>query len=193
MKAMTAITRTYYMPTIVALALVMTGFSAVSLNAETIKKVETGKKVESVKTPELSKSTKKKQAVDIESDSMEIVDAKKQAIFIGKVIAKRGKVTLHAEKLVADFVKEKNKKGEDKTVVTFLNASGGVLIITSTQRITGAWARMDVKADKAVVGGGQVVVKQGDSVIKGKKLNVNLKTDHSEMTGGRVKGSFTPK
>jgi len=190
---MTATTRTFYMPTIMALALVMTGFFAVSLKAETVKKVETTKKAETVKTTELSKSTRKKQPVDIESDSMEIIDAKKQAIFIGKVIAKRGKVTLHAEKLVADFIKEKNKEGKEKTVVTFLNATGGVLIITSTQRITGKWARMDVKADKAVVGGGQVVVKQGNSVIKGKKLNVNLKTDHSEMTGGRVKGSFTPK
>ena len=151
-------------------------------------------KAQSVDTTDLSKSTKKKQPVDIESNTMEIIDEKNQAIFTGKVIAKRGKVTLHAEKLVVDFIKEKNVKApeaKEKTTVTFLNATGGVLIITSSQRITGQWARMDVKADKAVVGG-NVTVKQGSSVIKGNKLNVNLKTDHSEMTGGRVKGSFTP-
>ncbi len=146
---------------------------------------------QSVNTAELSKSTKKKQAVDIESNAMEIIDAKNQAIFTGKVIAKRGEVTLNAEKLVVDFIKEKQSDGTDKTTVTFLNATGGVLIITRTQRITGQWARMDVKADKAVVGG-KVVVKQGTTIIKGKKLRVNLKTDRSEMTGGRVRGSFTP-
>jgi len=146
---------------------------------------------QSVNTTDLSKSTNKKQAVDIESNAMEIIDEKNQAIFTGKVIAKRGKVTLNAEKLVVDFVKEKQSDGTDKTSVTFLNATGGVLIITNTQRITGQWARMDVKADKAVVGG-NVVVKQGSTIIKGKKLKVNLKTDRSEMTGGRVRGTFTP-
>ncbi len=146
---------------------------------------------QSVNTTDLSKSTNKKQAVDIESNAMEIIDEKNQAIFTGKVVAKRGKVTLSAEKLVVDFVKEKQSDGTDKTSVTFLNATGGVLIITSTQRITGQWARMDVKADKAVVGG-NVVVKQGSTIIKGKKLKVNLKTDRSEMTGGRVRGTFTP-
>jgi len=148
-------------------------------------------KAQSVNTTDLSKSTNKKQAVDIESNAMEIIDEKNQAIFTGKVVAKRGKVTLNAEKLVVDFVKEKQSDGTDKTSVTFLNATGGVLIITSTQRITGQWARMDVKADKAVVGG-NVVVKQGSSIIRGKKLKVNLKTDRSEMTGGRVRGTFTP-
>jgi len=181
---MTATTRTFHFRaftiSIVALTLALTGFSALPVNAQ------------SVDTAELSKSSKKKQPVDIESDTMEIIDEKKQAIFTGKVVATRGKVTLHAPKLVVDFIKEKNKKGKEKTVVTFLNATGGVLIITSTQRITGKWARMDVKADKAVVGD-NVVVKQGSSIIKGNKLKVNLKTDHSEMTGGRVKGSFTPK
>ncbi len=146
---------------------------------------------QSVNTTDLSKSTNKKQSVDIESNAMEIIDEKNQAIFTGKVVAKRGKVTLSAEKLVVDFIKEKNSDGSDKTTVTFLNATGGVLIVTSSQRITGQWARMDVKADKAIVGG-NVVVKQGSSIIRGKKLNVNLKTDRSEMTGGRVRGTFTP-
>ncbi len=163
----------------IAAAFVITALSVLPANAQ------------SVDTTALSKSTNKKQPVDIESNSMEIIDAKKQAIFSGKVVAKRGQVTLKAEKLVVDFIKEKASDGTDKTKVTFLNATGGVLIITRTQRITGQWARMDVKADKAVVGG-NVVVKQGSSIIRGKKLRVNLKTDRSEMTGGRVRGSFTP-
>jgi len=147
---------------------------------------------QTVNTSQLSQSTKKKQPVDIESNSMEIIDEKNQAIFTGKVVAKRGDTTLHSKKLVVDFVKEKDQAGEEKTSVTFLYATGGVLIITKTQRITGQWARMDVKADKAVVGG-KVTVKEGSSIIKGNKLNVNLKTDHSVMTGGRVKGIFTTK
>lgn len=147
---------------------------------------------QAVNTSGLSKSTKKKQPVDIESDKMEIIDKENKAVFVGKVKAVRGDTTLNSDKLVVDFIKEKNKKGKEKTVVTFLYATGHVLIITKKQRITGQWARMNVRKDTAVVGG-NVIVHQGATIVKGKKLNINLKTNRSEMTGGRVKGSFVPK
>ena len=147
---------------------------------------------QTVNTSGLSKSTKKKQPVDIESDKMEIIDKENKAVFVGKVKAVRGDTTLHSDKLIVDFIKEKNKEGKEKTVVTFLYATGSVLIITKKQRITGQWARMNVRKDTAVVGG-NVVVHQGATIVKGKKLNINLKTNRSEMTGGRVKGSFVPK
>ena len=53
------------------------------------------------------------------------------------------------------------------------------------------WAKMDVKANEVRIGG-NVVVKQGKTIIKGQKLFVDLDKNISEMTGGRVKGSFTP-
>jgi len=167
-----------------AVVLSLVVFNAGSLSAQT-----TAKKVD---TSGLSKSNKKKQPVDIESDKMEIVDKDNKAIFVGKVKAVRGDTTLNSDKLVVDFIKEKNKKGKEKTVVTFLYATGHVLIITKKQRITGQWAKMNVRKDTAVVGG-NVIVHQGATIVKGKKLNINLKTNRSEMTGGRVKGSFVPK
>ncbi len=159
-------------------------FSVGIFNAQSIAQV--------VNTSEISKSTKKKQPVDIESDKMEIIDKENKAVFVGKVKAVRGDTTLNSDKLVVDFIKEKNKAGKEKTVVTFLYATGNVLIVTKKQRITGQWARMNVRKDTAVVGG-NVIVHQGATIIKGKKLNINLKTNRSEMTGGRVKGSFVPK
>ena len=36
------------------------------------------------------------------------------------------------------------------------------------------------------------VVEQGGSVVKGNQLVVDLATNRSQMTGGRVKGLFTP-
>ncbi len=164
--------------------LTLAAFSGGIFNTQSIAQV--------VNTSEISKSTKKKQPVDIESDKMEIIDKENKAVFVGKVKAVRGDTTLNSDKLVVDFIKEKNKAGKEKTVVTFLYATGRVLIITKKQRITGQWARMNVRKDTAVVGG-NVVVHQGATIIKGKKLNINLKTNHSEMTGGRVKGSFVPK
>jgi lipopolysaccharide export system protein LptA len=50
---------------------------------------------------------------------------------------------------------------------------------------------MDVKANKLWVKGGAKVV-QGQTVMNGEQLFVDLNTNKSEMTGGRVKGSFVP-
>ena len=140
----------------------------------------------------LSKAKKSKQPVNIEADSMEVLDKKKQAIFTGKVHAKRDDVTLTADKLVVDYVDTVGADKKKKTEVTFLNATGHVVIITAKQRITGSWAKMDVKGDLLTVGG-RVVVRQDKTVLKGKKLVVNLKTNRSQMTGGRVKGTFVPQ
>jgi lipopolysaccharide export system protein LptA len=50
---------------------------------------------------------------------------------------------------------------------------------------------MDVKANKLTVKGDAKVV-EGKTVMNGQQLFVDLNTDRSEMTGGRVKGSFVP-
>ena len=147
---------------------------------------------QTVKTDDLSKAAKTKdKKVDIEADRMEVLDKQNKAIFTGKVDAKRTDVTLHTDKLVVDYAKAANTDGSNKTDVTFLNATGHVVIITTKQRITGERARMDVKANKLVVSG-NVVVTQDKTVIKGNELHVDLDTNQSEMTGGRVKGSFVP-
>lgn len=126
--------------------------------------------------------------VDIEADSMELIEQKNQAIFRGNVRASRRDVKLRAGTLLVRF--KKNKQG--KTEVTWLETkSGGVTIITATQTITGDWMKMNVKANTAVVGGG-VRVKQGTSIVNGDKLDVNLNTNQSKFSGGRVKGSFLP-
>jgi lipopolysaccharide export system protein LptA len=76
--------------------------------------------------------------------------------------------------------------------VTLLDAKGNVVIITPRERITGDWAKIDVPKDMLTVGG-NVVLTQGTSVLRGQKLDVNLKTNRTVMTGGRVKGQFVPQ
>ena len=62
---------------------------------------------------------------------------------------------------------------------------------TALGTVTGKTAHMDVKANKLWVKGGAKVT-QGKTVMNGEQLFVDLKTNKSEMTGGRVKGSFVP-
>lgn len=129
--------------------------------------------------------------VDIEADQMEILDQQKKAIFKGNVKAVRGKVTLTSDTLEVIYTEQPDAQGEKKTEVTFLDAAGNVVIVSGTQTVTGKTAHMDVKANKLTVKGGVKVV-QGKTVMNGQQLFVDLNTNRSEMTGGRVKGSFVP-
>jgi len=146
---------------------------------------------QTVVTNDLQTASKSKKEVNIEADSMEVLDKQKKAIFTGKVDAKREDVTLHTDKLVVDYADTKQTDGSKKTEVTFLDATGRVVIVTSRQRITGDWAKMDVKANQLTVGG-NVTVTQDKTVLKGKKLFVDLDKNTTQMSGGRVSGSFVP-
>lgn len=130
--------------------------------------------------------------VTIEADQMEIIEKEQRAIFTGKVDAKRADVRLTADRLVVLYEDVKQPDGTAKNDVSKLDATGNVTIVTSTQRITGQSAKMDVKANKLVVTGSVQVV-QGQTTLNGETLNVDLNTDKSQMTGGRVKGSFVPQ
>ena len=73
-----------------------------------------------------------------------------------------------------------------------IDAQGNVTITTPKEVITGDWAKYDPQTEKLKVGGNVKLV-QGTTVLLGNELVSDLKTDRTQMKGGRVKGSFLPK
>jgi lipopolysaccharide export system protein LptA len=130
--------------------------------------------------------------VNIEADQMEIFDDKKQAVFKGNVDAKRSDVHLTCDTLVVTYVETTDATGAKKNDVSFLDATGNVTIVTDKQTVTGGWAKMDVKTNDLTVGENVKIV-QGKNVLTGTKLFVDLDTNKSELSGGRVRGSFVPE
>jgi lipopolysaccharide export system protein LptA len=147
---------------------------------------------QTVDTKAAASESKALRDVNIEADQLEIFDDKKQAVFTGNVNGRRGDVTLNSDKLVVTYEETPQPNNEKRTEVTFLDASGNVKIVTSRQTVTGEWAKMDVKANTVTVGGNVKVV-QDKSTISGEKLFVDLDKNVSQITGGRVKGSFVPR
>jgi len=129
--------------------------------------------------------------VNVEADAMEIIDSEHKTVFRGNVVAKRPSDTIKADEMVVLSTDEKQQDGTTKTVTDHVDAKGNVTINTRDAVILGDWAKFDVLHDQLVVGG-EVTLTQGSSVVRGKKLNVDLKTFHLNMTGGRVSGSFVP-
>ncbi len=142
--------------------------------------------------PALAETKKAKQAVEIEADQMEVVDADKRSVFTGKVVAVRGDMTMHADKMVADYAEAKQPDGTVKNEISKIDATGHVVIITKKQKVTGEWAKINPVTNDMIVGG-NVVLTEGKTVLKGPRLEANLDTDRMVMKGGRVKGSFVPQ
>ena len=130
--------------------------------------------------------------VEVEANEMEIIEADKQAIFRGLVDAVRGEEHIRADTMTVFYSDVKQADGTSKSQVSKLDAVGNVTVTTPKQVITGEWAKMDVEANTLVVGG-KVKLVEGKTTLQGEKLDVDLNTHRTLMSGGRVKGSFVPK
>ena len=133
-----------------------------------------------------------KDAVEIESNEMEILEANKTAIFRGDVVATRPKDTIRCEEMLVTYKDVQQQDGSTTTEVEKIDCTGAVKIKTETQDITGSKALFLLLKDELTVTGNVTVV-QDKTVLKGPQLFVDLKTRRTRMAGGRVKGRFTPR
>ena len=131
-------------------------------------------------------------AVDVSADSFESIDAEHKTIFRGNVVAIRPTDTTKADEMTITSGDEKQADGTTKNVTKLVECKGNVAITTKAATITGDVCKLDVQRDKLVVSGAIVTLTQGSTVLKGKQLDVDLKTNHIQMTGGRVNGNFVP-
>jgi lipopolysaccharide export system protein LptA len=157
--------------------------------------------------------------IDIESDALVVHDKEKYATFRGNVKAVQGTTTLRAKELnvhylgggslapggkkdetkVADAKSGAAAKGE-QAQISKIEAKGEVVITSDKDQTTSSeWALYDVAAQMVTVGG-NVVLTQGQNVLKGDRLVIDLKTGESrfentgnEAAGGRIRALFMPK
>ncbi len=154
-------------------------------------------------------SSSSNQPIDIESDTLEVQDANKIAIFSGNVIATQGKMTMRSKLLKVKYAGEDAKtpsagtaadnKKSGSSRITSIRAEGKVLINTADdQTVTSDWALFDVISQTVTIGG-NVVLSQAGNVIKGEELVIDLKTNRSRFVNRgspakpqRVRGLFMP-
>lgn len=146
-------------------------------------------------------ATDPNQPVEIEADSLEVEDKAKQATFIGNVVAVQGETRLRSDRLKATYAPGPNG---GKTQIRQIIATGRVHVLSKDdQSADGEWARYDV-VTREIVMGDNVVLRQGDNVIRGTKLFIDLNSGVSRVSGGtattlptesgngRVKALFQP-
>jgi lipopolysaccharide export system protein LptA len=151
--------------------------------------------------------------VNIEADSLEVDDRKKVAVFRGNVSATQGDVNMKSKEIEVTYNGASNKTASaDNNApaasapfggggeITQIDAKGDVFITMKPtkegdkpQTAKGDWALFDVKKQQVTMGG-EVVLTQGENVLRGTKLIVDIATGLSrfESKGGRIGAIFTP-
>ncbi len=146
-------------------------------------------------------ATDPNEPIEIEADSLEVEDQSSQATFIGNVVAVQGTTRLRSDRLKATYAP--SGQGE-RTKIRQIIATGRVHVLSKDdQSADGDWARYDV-ASREIVMGDKVVLRQGQNVIRGTKLFIDLNSGLSRVSGGtnatlptqsgngRVKALFQP-
>jgi lipopolysaccharide export system protein LptA len=144
----------------------------------------------------------KDQPVQIEAASLEVRDKNKMATFSGNVQVVQGDTTMKCQNLVVFYGQEVGIGGNATPVTTTkstpgmpqgaqnirrIEARGGVTVITKDQNASGDLGIYDLKT-KTITLSGNVVVSQGQNVIHGEKVVVDMVTGNARVESGSSNG-----
>ena len=153
-------------------------------------------------------SQNRDQPVHIEAATLEVRDKDKVATFSGDVHVTQGDTDLRCKSLVVFYEQDDAKTGNGKTLkaaspgpggqqrIKRLEARGGVVVTQKDQTATGDTGIFDMKTNTVTLNG-KVVMTQGQNVLRGERLVVDLTSGVSRVEAGknghdRVQGLFLP-
>ncbi len=145
--------------------------------------------------------------IDITADELEMVDAQHLAIWRGDVEALQGRNRMRADVLNIYFTGAPSPTGGGSGAapgrnwgkVQRVEAENKVFYISPTQTARGDHGLYEMASNTITITG-DVIVSQGQSVVHGDKLVIDVKTGHATMVStahgrgapGRVRGIFYP-
>jgi LPS export ABC transporter protein LptC len=130
--------------------------------------------------------------IDVDADTLDVLDQSKQAVFKGTVVAKQGNFVVRTPEMTALYTGQSGlgvgastqsaaSDAKQGAQITKIEARQRVVITSADGRtVTGDWADFNVKANTAVVGG-KVVVSQGKSVVEGTRLLMDMNTGQTHF------------
>jgi lipopolysaccharide export system protein LptA len=156
-------------------------------------------------------SQNRDQPVHIEAATLEVRDKDKVATFSGNVKVTQGDTGLRCKSLQVFYEQEGDTAGQAEPVKTMqqappgpggqqkikrLEARGGVVVTQKEQTATGDLGVFDMKTNTVTLTG-NVMMTQGQNVLRGDKLVVDLTSGVSRVESGkngqgRVQGLFVP-
>lgn len=146
--------------------------------------------------------------IDMSADELELIDANHTAIWRGSVDALQGTNRMRADEVRLFFsgrggatgaAGSAGAPGKNWGDVQRMEAEGNVFFVSPQQRARGDHAIYSLDTGDLVMTG-DVIVAQGESVVKGDKLIIEVKSGHATMVSAakgrgaknRVRGVFYP-
>jgi len=147
-------------------------------------------------------SQNKDKPVQIEAASLEVRDKDKIATFSGDVNVTQGDTNMRCKSLLVFYDQDNKSSGGMKAAqpgpggqssIKRLEAKGGVIVTQKDQTATGETGIFDMKSNTITLSG-KVTVTQGQNVLRGDRLVVDMTTGAArvESGAGRVQGLFVP-
>ena len=135
------------------------------------------------------------QPVKIEAARLEVRDKDKVATFTGNVKVVQGDTVMRCKSLIVFYEQQGQAAGAPamkaatpgpggSSQISRLEATGGVTVNQKEQTATGDKALFDMKANTVTLQG-NVVVSQGQNVMRGDRLVVNLTSGVSQVYAGQ--------
>jgi lipopolysaccharide export system protein LptA len=132
------------------------------------------------------------QPLDIDAERFELRQRDGQAVFSGTVKVTQGKLILSSDSLTVFYASSSKNTNPS---IDRLDARGGVKLFSSTEQVVSDWSVYDVNR-RLVTFGGNVTLTQGDNILNGERLELDLVSGLTKLDGesgkndGRVRGTF---
>lgn len=136
--------------------------------------------------PQKGAVIKKDTPIEIESDSLEVQQQKSRAIFLGKVVAVQGPMTLKSQKMIVHYA-----QGGEEQSIKRIEVFNDVHLNRPGETATGDRGVYNVKKDTLEITG-NVVLKQGDHVVSGEHFVHTPSTGFSQMLASKKPKASTP-
>lgn len=127
---------------------------------------------------------------DLSADRFEVRDKEGSTLFTGNVIAIQGNL-----KLVSDRARAFYTRANTKVTIRRVDAQGAVKLTSPSETVSAAWGIYDLDSQQITLGG-DVTLTRGSDVIKGQRLELNLRSGITTLDGGAdagLEGKSTPK
>jgi lipopolysaccharide export system protein LptA len=129
------------------------------------------------------------QPIDVTADRVTADGARNTVTFEGNVVARQADVTLHADRIRADYSRDAG--GIDR-----IEAEGNVRFLQGGREASSARATFFNLEQRIVLSGG-AALRQGKNTVQGETLTIFLRENRSVVTGGknggRVQAVINPK
>ena len=138
--------------------------------------------------------------IDITSNHIEVQDRADRAIWSGNVHAVQGDMTIDAQRMTVAYI-HATQPGQDPQIQR-INASGGVTVVSPTERAKGSFGIYDLNRKLITLIGG-VTLTRGTNTVNGARLVIDMNSGRATVDGnavgggtsaaggGRVTGHFT--